>query len=427
MRRLVCQDLCLGRGAVPRRPLPRPARGLAAPVASPLAGDWHFPVPTHFGAGRAEELGSVLKSQGSSRPLLVTDRGLAESSLVSGLMDGMSAAGLRPLLFAGIQANPTDVNVAAGARAFREHEADGVVAMGGGSALDGGKCIAMVARTGVPLPNFEWTNDPVSGVEPMVVGDASRGIPPVVAIPTTAGTGAEMNAASMYTDTAAQVKRCVTHPACRITVIADPLLTVSLPAHLTAWTGMDALTHAIEAYCVDAYHPMCDGIALEAMALIKRWLPVAHADGSDVEARAHMLAASSLAAAAFQKGLGAVHGLSEPIGAVHDTQHGLTNAIILPRALRANGAAIEDKCCRIAHNLALRRSSSSSGVDAVVEWVEELSASLGIPRSLRDIGLDSSTAALCAAKAEANPTGWTNPIRFSASDYEELFRQSLVA
>jgi len=336
----------------------------------------------------------------------------------------MRSAGLQPQLFGDVNANPTDVNVAAGARAFREHSADAVVAVGGGSGLDAGKSIAMVARSGVDLHAFDWTR------EPPVLGPGA--IPPVVAVPTTAGTGAEMDSPSMITDTQELVKVCVTHPACDITVLADPLLTVSLPPHLTAWTGMDALTHALEAYFVAEYHPMCDGIALEAMRLIDAWLPKAVADGTDVEARSNMMAASSMAAVAFQKGLGAVHGLSEPIGAVADTQHGLTNAIVLPHVLRANRPAVRDKCDLAARYLGLPppppaygAPGDAPGFEAVCCWVDRLLTQLDVPGSLADIGLDPSAVRALGVKAEANATGHTNPIRFTAADYERICHDAL--
>jgi alcohol dehydrogenase class IV len=260
--------------------------------------DWAFPVPVAFGAGRAtKEIPALLGA--AQRPLVVTDRGLLDSDLVNSIVDSITRSGRSPLKFGDVSANPTDVNIARGADAFRAHGADALIAIGGGSGLDAGKSIAMTARSGVPLEEFEWTRPPPE----VAPGD----LPPVITVPTTAGTGAEMDSASMYTDTTRRVKRCVAHPALRLQVVADPLLTVprpsrstelraisatlpcsasqvSLPPHLTAWTGMDALTHALEAFSVDSYHPMCDGIALEALRLIKEWLPIAHADGSNVEA-----------------------------------------------------------------------------------------------------------------------------------------------
>jgi alcohol dehydrogenase class IV len=236
----------------------------------------------------------------------------------------------------------------------------------------------------------------------------------------------------MYTDTTAKIKLCVAHADCTVTAIVDPLLTLSLPANLTAWTGMDALTHAIEAFSVDSFHPMCDGIALQSLLMIDKWLPIAYADGANVEARAQMLTASSMAAVAFQKGLGATHGLSEPIGAVFNTQHGLTNAIVLPHVLRANRPAIEAKCDLLARYLNLPPApagyGAGGGFGAVCFWVDTMSTELNIPASLADIGVNGDTAAAeLSVKAFNNPTGFTNPIRFSAEEYEGIFKDSLKA
>mmetsp|Transcript_31128 Transcript_31128/g.104014 ORF Transcript_31128/g.104014 Transcript_31128/m.104014 type:complete len:302 (-) Transcript_31128:53-958(-) len=246
------------------------------------------------------------------------------------------------------------------------------------------------------------------------------------------GTGAEMDSAAMYTDTSRRVKFCVAHPGCtaQIHVIADPLLTLSLPPTLTAWTGMDAVTHAIEALSVDSYHPMCDGIALESLRLMHTWLPPAVADGSDVAARSHMLAASAMAAVAFQKGLGAVHGLSEPVGAVHNSQHGLTNAILLPHVLRANRAAIEPKMDLAATYLGLPPpppgyATTDGGFERVAAWLDTLAEQLQIPATLAEIGISDETAEECAAKAVANPTGFTNPLPFDAEMYSGVFRAAV--
>jgi len=400
------------------RPLLVPCSAHYRKFQTSASTEWSFPVPVHFGAGRFESLPNLVKRQGASRPLLVTDRGLAGTDMITGAMCNLRRAGLEPALFGEVDANPTDLNIVSGAEIFRSHGADLIIAVGGGSGLDGGKAIAMVARSNLDVPAFEWTSPPPE-VAPGV-------IPPIIAVPTTAGTGAEMDSASMYTDTTEKIKRCVMHPDCRISVIADPLLTLTLPANLTAWTGMDALTHALEAYFVDSYHPMCDAIALEALRLIDQWLPVAYEDGQNVEARAHMMAASAMAGVAFQKGLGGVHGLSEPIGALHNTQHGLTNAVLLPHVLLRNREAIDRKCSLIVQCLGIPRNGAQSDFDTLLQWVLSLRKDLSIPDSLAELGIDQATAKLCAAKAEANPTGHTNPIRLTAADYEHIVRSSLA-
>jgi len=406
------------------------ARSFGVAAASQSA-DWLFPVPTHFGPGRAAELPSLLAGLGASRPLLVTDEALGATPLVARLVASLREAGVVVRVFDEVKANPTDVNVRAGAAAFRAHGADSLVAVGGGSGLDAGKLIAMVANTGLDLLEVEWTVATPAAVAP-------GAIPPVITVPTTAGTGAEMDSASMYTDTAAGIKRCACHPACAVTVLADPELTLSLPPHLTAWTGMDALTHALEALFVDAYHPMCDAVAIEAARAVRDWLGAAYArGGTDVEARSQMMAASSMAAVAFQKGLGATHGLSEPLGAVYDVQHGLANAVLLPYVLVLNRHAIEGKCALLARALQLPTGGAGGGdggdaaaFDAVLDWVLALGAELRIPRSLAEIGIsadlgDAEFAAM-GAKAAANPTGSTNPVALDAADYEKLFRAALA-
>jgi alcohol dehydrogenase class IV len=348
--------------------------------------------------------------------MIVTDRALAETPMLAGIVKMLEDGGMQPLLFGDVNPNPTDENVNDGAAAFRDHSADSVVAIGGGSGLDAGKAIAMVARSNVALGDFEWTSpDPV-----LPAGT----IPPILVIPTTSGTGAEMDSASMITDTANRVKLCVKHDECELTAVLDPELTRTLPANLTAWTGMDALTHAVEALSVDAYHPMCDAIALESMRLIQHNLVAAYKDGDNMEARAQMLSASSMAAVAFQKGLGAAHGLSEPIGAVHDTHHGLTNAVLLPYVLHLNRPKIEQKCELVARYLNFDAQPGMSGFDCVVKWVNELSDELDVPKSLADIGclVTEEDAQICAAKAFINPTGMTNPVVLTEQDYAALFR-----
>ena len=388
--------------------------------------DWAFPVPVTFGAGRISALPELMKAKGVRRPLVITDKG-GDRHRIYNLI---AAAGLTPVLFDKVEPNPTDVCVRNASALFHAEKCDAIVAIGGGSGLDGGKSTAMVAGSGLPVSDFEWTLPPVKL--------APGALPSVWLVPTTAGTGAEMDSASMVTDTTKKIKICVAHPDLVTHVVMDPKLTLTLPATLTAWTGMDALTHALEALSVDMYHPMCDGIALEALRLIQTWLPVAFREGStSLEARSQMLAASCMAAVAFQKGLGATHGLSEPIGAVHNTQHGLTNAIVLPVVLRANRKAIESKMELVSRYLSLPQPPASylggssgghnkdGGFERVCFWVDSLSEALNIPTSLRSIGLDESSRAALGVKAEANPTGWTNPIRFSAAEYERIYQKAL--
>lgn len=378
-----------------------------------LRSEWLFPVRTIVGAGRRLEIPALLASRGASKPLVVTDRSLAEWDAFRGILAGLSEAGLKPTAFTEVSPNPLDTDIASGAQLYRDVSADSLVIIGGGSALDAGKSIAMIAESGLKLAECDYFADP----RPVPAGGR---LAPCVLVPSTAGTGAEMNSGSMYTDTRELVKRCAGHPELPITVVLDPEVTLSLPASLTAWTGMDAVVHALEAFFVPDYHPMCDGIALEALRRIQYNLPRAYADGSDLEARTEMLVASSMAAVAFQKGLGAVHGLSEPIGAVFNTHHGWTNAVILPHMLRDLGGAIEERCSIVAHALHLPKTGSSSTA-AVTAWAEELNEKMNIPNRL-GLSFDEGKLQEMAVKAAQNPTGFTNAVPFSAEDYARVLR-----
>lgn len=386
---------------------------------------WAFPTRTLVAPRRRLEIPAELARVGARRPLVVTDSGVAKQGFFSEFVDDLGRAGLHITTFAEVHPNPLDTDVSRGVATYRAAGADSVVCVGGGSAMDAGKCVAMCAESGLQLSECDYD---VPYGEQAPPRDEGR-LVPCVAVPTTAGTGAEMNSGSMYTDTAARVKRCAGHRDLPLISVLDPELTLSLPPSLTAWTGLDALVHALEAFFVVDYHPMCDSIALQAMRRIQRNLLPACADGStDLAVRGEMLAASAMAAVAFQKGLGAVHGLSEPIGAVFDTHHGLTNAVLLPFVLRDLGGAIEERCAEIAHALSL--AGTCSGAAAVLGWVEELSGLLGIPRRLGELkpeiaSLDDAAIRDLAAKAERNPTGFANIVRFDAADYERVLRAAL--
>ncbi len=377
-----------------------------------MKANWNYPTNVRFGPGRIAELGAAAAELGMARPLLVTDRGLAQSEILGRALAALPGTAK---VFAGVRGNPTAQNVLDGVAAFRTGGHDGVVAFGGGSALDAGKAVALMAGQTRPLFDFVDEGDNWTRV------DASR-FAPVVAVPTTAGTGSEVGRSSVVTDEAARIKKVIFHP--RMTpaiVIADPELTLGLPPHITAAVGMDALSHALEAYCCTMFHPMADGIALEAMRLVKDWLPRAVRDGADLEARAHMLAAASMGAVAFQKGLGAMHAMSHPCSAVYDTHHGLTNAVLMPYVLAWNRPAVEDKLIHLARVLALP--SASAG--AVLDWVLDLRRSIGVPHALTAIGVPLEAAHELAEAAEADPLTALNPRPATAADYEGLYRQAL--
>ena len=307
-----------------------------------LTGDWHYPTSIRFGPGRIRELARTCRAAGLTRPLLVTDPALAAMAMVAEAAQSCRDAGLACGIFSDVRANPVEPNVAEGVRAFRDGGHDGVIGFGGGSALDAAKAVALMSGQTRPLWDFEDREDWWTRADP-------GGIAPVVAVPTTSGTGSEVGRASVITDTRDHTKKIIFHPKMMpATVIADPELTTGLPARVTAAVGMDALSHNLEAYCSPVFHPMAQGIALEGMRLVKEWLPAACEDGTDLAARAHMQVASTMGATAFQKGLGAMHSLSHPCGAVYDTHHGLTNAVVMPYVLEFNRPSIEEKVAALA-------------------------------------------------------------------------------
>lgn len=372
----------------------------------PIA-NWNYPTSVKVGAGRASELPQWCASLGMKRPLLVTDPGLAALPMTVKLLDSCRSAGLDAGLFHAIKGNPTGKNVDDGVVAFKAGGHDGVIAFGGGSALDAAKAIALMAGQDRPLWDFEDVGDNHLRVN-------VAGMAPVVAIPTTAGTGSEVGRASVITDEREHVKRIIFHakmlPA---VVILDPELTVGLPPKITAATGMDALSHSLEAYCSPFYHPMAVGIAVEGIRLVKDYLPRACENGSDLEARLQMLVASSMGATAFQRGLGAMHALAHPLGALYDAHHGLLNAILMPYVLRANQSVIASRIGLLARYLELPDPS----FDSFLDWVLEMRAGLGIPHTLTQIGIDAKEAERIGRMAHADGSAGTNPIPFTPQAY----------
>ena len=376
-----------------------------------LKGNWNYPTSIRFGAGRIRELPEACRSLGMRSPLLVTDRGLAALPMIDQAVRSCRDAGLPCAVFADIQANPVEKNVSQGVAAYRSGGHDGVIAFGGGSAIDAAKAIALMVGQKRPLWDFEDREDWFTRVD---VG----GMAPVVAVPTTAGTGSEVGRASVITDLSDHTKKIIFHPRMLpALVIEDPELTVGLPAQVTAATGMDALSHCLEAWCAPTYHPMAEGIAAEGMRLVKQWLPVAVHEPGNVEARAHMLVASSMGATAFQKGLGAMHSLSHPCGANLGSHHGLTNAVVMPYVLAWNRRAIEQKMVRLSAYLGLGEAS----FDGFLEWVLALRSDIGIPQTLAEIGVREEHAALFAPQALADPSTGGNPVAMTEQDFRVLY------
>lgn len=373
--------------------------------------NWNYPTQMRFGAGRIKELPEVCQSLNIKKPLLVTDPGLAELSMTQYVVQNNIQKKIATTVFCDIKSNPTGENVAQGVKAYHEGQHDGVIAMGGGSALDTGKTIAFMVGQTRSIWDFEDVGD-------NYLRASEAGIAKIIAIPTTAGTGSEAGRAAVIVDLEAHSKKLIFHPKLMPSVvISDPELTLSLPENLTAATGMDALAHNMEAYFSPGFHPMADGIALEGMRLIKENLITAVTEGKNLEARTMMLAAATMGAAAFQKGLGVIHSLSHPVGALYDAHHGLLNAIFMPYALTFNRDYIEDKCVALASHLQL----PNPGFQAIYDWVIDLCHSINIPLSLQAIGVDASRADEVATLAMQDPSTPGNPRPLTHADMKAIF------
>ena len=375
-----------------------------------LIGNWSYPTAVKFGAGRIKELPAALAQAGITRPLLVTDRGLASMAITQRTLDIMNEAGFGRAIFAEVDPNPTELNLAAGVEAYKAGGHDGVIAFGGGSGLDLGKMVAFMAGQNRPIWDFEDIGDWWTRAN----ADA---IAPIIAVPTTAGTGSEVGRASVITNSETHVKKIIFHPKVLPTVvISDPELTVGMPKFITAGTGLDAFAHCVEAFSSPFYHPMSQGIALEGMRLVVENLPRAYADGTDLEARANMMAAAAMGAVAFQKGLGAIHALSHPIGAVFNTHHGTTNAVCMPAVLELNAPLIADRFDRAASYIGV-----SGGFDGFRTFVQEFNDSFAIPRKLREMGATLDKIDELVPAALADPSCGGNPVELNEANVRALF------
>lgn len=381
---------------------------------SSLIANWNYPTSIRVGAGRIHELVAACHALDIKSPLLVTDSNLAQLSMVELVLARCRDAGLHIALFSDIKANPTGDNVMAGVSLYLKGQHDGVIALGGGSALDTGKAIALMVGQNRPLWDFEDIGDNWKQVN---VG----GIAPIIAVPSTAGTGSEVGRASVIVDTQHQQKKIIFHPKMLPSiVIVDPELTITLPSHITAATGMDALSHCLEAYSAPAYHPMAEGIAIEGIRLIKKHLPRVMLDGSNIDSRTQMLVASLMGATSFQRGLGAMHALAHPLGAIYDAHHGRLNAILMPYVLHANRSQIEHKIERLATYLQL-----NNGFNGFIDWILQLRSELGIEHSLAEIGIDSQHVTRIATMATEDPSAQSNPILFDKSQYRNILMAAI--
>jgi len=376
-----------------------------------LRGNWNYPTTIWAGPGRISELPEACARADIRRPLIVTDEGLIGTPMIKNALAALKNAAL----FGAVKGNPDSSHVEAGLRAYRAGNHDGVVAFGGGSALDAGKVVAFMSGQTRPLWDFEDIGDFWTRADP-------AGIAPVVAVPTTAGTGSEVGRAGVILNQETHQKKIIFHPKMmpRI-VILDAELTIGLPRGVTAATGIDAFVHCFEAFCAPGFHPLADGVALEGMRLIHRHLPRACADGRDIEARAQMLAAASMGATAFQKGLGGVHAIAHPVGSWFNTHHGLTNAVILPYVMTYNRRAIAAKAEIISRVLDLPQ----HGYEGFLAWVLQMRGDLGIPHSLAGIGVSADKAAIIGREAAIDPSAGGNPIPVNAAQLEHIFRAAV--
>jgi alcohol dehydrogenase len=377
--------------------------------------NFNFPNPVRFGNGRVKELPAFCRDAGMKKPLFVTDKGLAGSDMVKGILANLAAAGLGSAMFSDVVPNPTEENVLDGCKVYRAGGHDGVICFGGGSALDTGKMIALMHGQTISIFDLEdvgdwWTR-----------ADASK-IAPNICIPTTAGTGSEVGRAGVITNTKTHEKKIIFHPAVMPKfAILDPELTVGLPPKLTAATGFDAFAHCLEAYCTASYHPMAEGVGLEGMRLVKENLARAVKKGTDLEARGNMLVASSMGATAFQKGLGSIHSLSHPFGGLYNAHHGTLNGVIMPYVLKANRKKIEKKIERVAAYLGIK-----GGFNGFLKFVLALRKECGIPHALKEIGIDTKQLDKVAEMAIKDPTHEANPVAFTVKQYKTLARKCVT-
>ena len=376
--------------------------------------NWSYPTAIRFGAGRIGELPDACAQAGISRPLLVTDRGLADLPVTQGALDIIAAAGLGRAMFSDVDPNPNEANLDAGVAAYRAGGHDGVIAFGGGSGLDLGKMVAFMAGQSRPVWDFEdigdwWTR-----------ADADA-IAPIVAVPTTAGTGSEVGRASVITNSKNAEKKIIFHPKVLPTVvICDPELTVGMPAFITAGTGLDAFAHCVEAFSSPHYHPMSQGIAVEGMRLVIANLPIAYGEPGNLDARAHMMSAAMMGATAFQKGLGAIHALSHPVGAMHHTHHGTTNAVCMPAVLQLNAPEIRERFDAVSGYLGV-----AGGFAGFCAFVDDFNASLGIPKRLSELGVADPDMDRLIEGALKDPSCGGNPVALDAANVRSLFEALL--
>ena len=373
--------------------------------------NWNYPTTMWFGEKRINEIQKACESLNINNPLIVTDPGILKTDIIKKINNSLKR---KANIYSEVQSNPTGKNVDQGVSYFNSNSNDGVIAVGGGSGMDVGKGIAFMAEQKRPLWDFEDIGDYWTRAN-------SEVIKPIIAVPTTAGTGSETGRAGVYTNEETHEKKIIFHPKMLPSiVILDPELTIPLPKSLTAFTGMDALAHCLEAYSSNFFHPLSQGIALEGMFMIKKYLIKAYEDGSNMEARGNMLATSSMGSIAFQKGLGAIHSLSHPVGAIYNTHHGLTNAVFMPYVLKKNRNAIEEKIISLSKYLNLKNTT----FDGFMSWILDLRKQLSIPHTLAELIDDDSKFTEMSKMAKEDPSTGGNPIKLEVSDFFNLYQDS---
>ena len=377
--------------------------------------DWGFPVPIAYGPGRFSEIGNYCSENEITNPLIVTDSGSVDLPFIDNLVEILKKSKINSDIYSKISPNPRDDEIASGKKLFNDNNHDAIIAIGGGSAMDGGKSICLTANNEIELFDFEWEKTP------QVIGPDNK-FPKLITIPTTAGTGAERESTAMVTDTKQGIKLCIMHPELKPSLaLLDPELTLGLPSNLTAWTGADAMIHSIEGYCVPGFHPLCDGAALESLNLISKSLITAVEEPNNLEARGAMLVASCLGGVSFIKGLGLVHAIAHMVGAEFNTHHGLTNAIILPAVLRYNLPNMEEKVMRMAQAMQYKDHT----VNHFIESMEKILDRIKIPKGLNEIGVPEDCIERISEKSMIDTAFGTNPRSATLDDVRELVKVSI--
>jgi alcohol dehydrogenase class IV len=374
--------------------------------------NWNYPTNVWFGVDRSKEIQKACDTLGIKNPLIVTDPGLLQTSIIDEINSSLSS---NTQIYSDVQGNPTGSNVTDGVKVFLEGSHDGVIAIGGGSGMDAGKGIAFLAHQSRPLWDFEDIGDWWTRADSSV-------IKPIIAIPTTAGTGSEVGRAAVFLNEENHKKKIIFHPKMLPQIaILDPSLTLNLPKSITAGTGMDALAHCIEAYSSPFYHPMAEGTALEGLRLVKENIQEVYHNGNNVEARSHMLVASMMGAAAFQKGLGAIHSITHPVNSLYKTHHGTTNGTVMPFVLNYNRSTIEEKFTRLANFLDIK-----NGFEGIVDWIIELKKEMQIPETLKDMGVNNGDEVKLAPLAQEDPSTGANPLEMSEEKFKELISNCIT-